>query len=102
MSVLKACFGEERLSKVFWSYGVIGGVLFTILAAVFVAVCFGDNHELLVNLLVASYSTWNAVCVWKCAHNTDTRIWEYCAKISVCVFLGYLAAITYRDIAYSK
>jgi len=100
MSILKACFGEERLSKVFWSYAVIGQGVFALAAAIFVAVVFGENHQLLLDLLVTSYSVWSGICVWACARNTDSKLWEYCARIVVLVFLGYLAALTYRDVAY--
>jgi hypothetical protein len=78
----RAWHGEEPLWKVFWVYGVATSV--TIVALYIVA--FYDGRVALRQLLLpcfATYTAWILVSVWRCAGNTEGKLWGTLARFLI-------------------
>jgi hypothetical protein len=77
---LRAWRGEQPLWKVFWVYGVVtSGVLIT-----FYVIAFYVDRIALRQMLLfcfAPYTAWILVSVWRCANNTEERIWGLFARL---------------------
>jgi hypothetical protein len=76
---IRAWRGEEQLWKVFWIYGVATSV--TIVALYIVA--FYDGRVALRQVLLpcfAAYTAWILVSVWRCASNTEEKLWATLAR----------------------
>jgi len=96
--------GQQPLWKVFWLYGVAtSGVMIT-----FYVLGFYLDHVALHQVLLlcfAPYTAWILVSVWRCANNTEERIWGSfarfltvawaCNTILVVVFLQINLIIKY-------
>jgi hypothetical protein len=77
---LRAWRGEQPLWKVFWVYGVVAsGVLITFYVIAFYADRIALRQVLL--LCFAPYTAWILVSVWRCANNTQERIWSLFARL---------------------
>lgn len=77
---LRAWRGERPLWKVFWVYGVVtSGVLI----ALYIIAFYIDRIALRQVLLLcfAPYTAWILVSVWRCANNTEERIWGLFARL---------------------
>jgi hypothetical protein len=79
--------GEQPLWKVFWVYGVAtSGVLIT-----FYIIAFYVDHVALRQVLLfcfAPYTAWILVSVWRCANNTEERIWGLFARLLTVAWAG--------------
>jgi hypothetical protein len=86
-SEVKSWRGEQPLWKVFWGYGVFtSGII-----AVFYAFAFyGDDVALQQALLAcfAAYTFWILVSIWRCAKNTEEKIWEVFARLLTVAWAG--------------
>ena len=77
---LRAWRGEQSLWKVFWVYGVAtSGVLITFYVIAFYVDRVALRQVLL--LCFAFYTAWILVSVWRCANNTEERIWGLFARL---------------------
>lgn len=77
---LRAWRGEQPLWKVFWVYGVVAsGVLITFYVIAFYADRIALRQVLL--LCFAPYTAWILVSVWRCANNTQERLWSLFARL---------------------
>lgn len=76
---LRAWRGEQPLWKVFWVYGVAAS---TALITFYVIAFYVDRIALRQVLLLcfAPYTAWILVSVWRCAENTEERIWGLFAR----------------------
>ena len=76
---IRAWRGEEPLWKVFWVYGV--ATSFIIVALYIIA--FYDGRTVLRQVLLpcfATYTAWILISVWRCASNTNEKIWGTLAR----------------------
>ena len=101
---IRAWQGEEPLWKVFWVYGVVAsGVLIAFYAIAFYVDRIALRQALL--LCFAPYTAWILVSVWRCANNTNEKLWSLlarlltvawaCNTIMVLVFLQFNLIIKY-------
>jgi hypothetical protein len=101
---IRAWRGEEPLWKVFWVYGVVtSGVLIAFYAIAFYVDRIALRQALL--LCFAPYTAWILVSVWRCANNTNEKLWSLlarlltvawaCNTIMVLVFLQFNLIIKY-------
>ena len=82
-----AWHGEEPLWKVFWLYGVATSV--TIIALYVVA--FYDGRMALRQVLLpcfAAYTAWILVSVWRCANNTNEKLWSTLTRFLTVAWAG--------------
>ena len=101
---IRAWRGEEPLWKVFWVYGVVtSGVLIAFYAIAFYVDRIALRQALL--LCFAPYTAWILVSVWRCANNTNEKLWSLlarlltvawaCNTIMILVFLQFNLIIKY-------
>ena len=84
---IRAWRGEEPLWKVFWVYGVATSV--TIVTLYIVA--FYDGRMALRQVLLpcfAAYTAWILVSVWRCASNTNEKLWSTRARFLTVAWAG--------------
>jgi len=84
---VRAWRGEEPLWKVFWVYGVATSV--TIVALYVIA--FYDGRMALRQVLLpcfAAYTAWILVSVWRCASNTNEKLWSTLARFLTVAWAG--------------
>ena len=84
---IRAWRGEEPLWKVFWVYGVATSV--TIVTVYVVA--FYDGRMALRQVLLpcfAAYTAWILVSVWRCASNTNEKLWSTLARFLTVAWAG--------------
>jgi hypothetical protein len=84
---IRAWRGEEPLWKVFWVYGVATSV--TIVALYVVA--FYDGRIALRQVLLpcfAAYTAWILISVWRCANNTNEKLWGTLARFLTVAWAG--------------
>ena len=84
---IRAWRGEEPLWKVFWVYGVVISV---VVIALYV-VAFYDGHRALRQALLlcfAAYTAWILVSVWRCASNTEEKLWGTLARFLTVAWAG--------------
>jgi hypothetical protein len=84
---VRAWRGEEPLWKVFWVYGVATSVS---VVALYV-VAFYDGHMALRQVLLpcfAAYTAWILVSVWRCAGNTEEKLWSTLARFLTVAWAG--------------
>jgi len=84
---VRAWRGEEPLWKVFWVYGVVTSV--TIVTIYIVA--FYDGRVALRQVLLpcfATYTAWILISVWRCADNTDEKLWSMLARFLTLAWAG--------------
>lgn len=77
--------GEEKLWKVFWLYGVVGGILINLV----VGLALGEG---IIGLLVQlPFTIWIMVSEWRCAWNAGAKFWGYIVRVLVILsVIGYL------------
>jgi hypothetical protein len=84
---VRAWRGEEPLWKVFWVYGVATSVTIVVLYVV----AFYDGHMALRQILLpcfATYTAWILVSVWRCADNTEEKLWSTLARFLTLAWAG--------------
>ena len=77
---LRAWRGRQPLWKVFWVYGVATS---SVLVAFYVLGFYLDRVALRQALLLcfAPYTAGTLVSVWRCADNTEERLWSVVARL---------------------
>jgi hypothetical protein len=77
---LRAWRGEQPLWKVFWVYGVASSI---VLITLYVIAFYIDRIALRQVLLLCfvPYTAWILVSMWRCAENTEERIWGLFARL---------------------
>ena len=84
---IRAWHGEEPLWKVFWVYGVATSVA---IVALYV-IAFYDGRMALRQVLLpcfAAYTAWILVSVWRCASNTNEKLWSTLARFLTVAWAG--------------
>lgn len=84
---IRAWHGEEPLWKVFWVYGVATSVTIVTLYVV----AFYDGRMALRQVLLpcfAAYTAWILVSVWRCASNTNEKLWSTLARFLTVAWVG--------------
>ena len=84
---IRAWHGEEQLWKVFWVYGVATSV---VIVALYI-VAFHDGRMALRQVLLpcfAAYTAWILVSVWRCASNTNEKLWGTLARFLTVAWAG--------------
>lgn len=76
---IRAWRGEEPLWKVFWAYGVATSATIVVL---YVTALYDGRIALRQVLLpcFAAYTAWILVSVWRCAGNTEEKLWGTLAR----------------------
>lgn len=84
---LRAWRGEQLLWKVFWVYGVAAS---SALIALYGYAFYVDRVALRQALLLcfAAYTFWILVSVWRCANNTQEKIWSVLARFLTIAWAG--------------
>jgi hypothetical protein len=90
--------GEGPLWKVYWLYGVLGSnVLALILLLLVRADAVATLWFQIVWLLLAAYTVWIVVSVWRCAFNVENPMYGHMARaltvawaINALMVLGFL------------
>ena len=90
--------GHGPLWKVYWLYGVLGSnVLVLILLLLMQRSALGSVWFQLVLLLLAAYTVWIVVAVWRCAFNVENPLYGHMARaltvawaINAFLVLGFL------------
>lgn len=90
--------GHGRLWKVYWLYGVLGSVI--LVAGLLLLIrqgALGTPWFQIVLLLLAAYTVWAVVSVWRCAFNTENPLYGHMARaltvawaINALLVLGFL------------
>ena len=73
--------GHGPLWKIYWLYGVLGSNLLTVILLLLMwedAIASGWFQ--LVLLLLAAYTIWIVVSVWRCAFNVEQPIYGHMAR----------------------
>jgi hypothetical protein len=84
---IRAWHGEEPLWKVFWVYGVATSVTVVVLYVV----AFYDGRMTLRQVFLpcfAAYTAWILVSVWRCASNTNEKLWGTLARFLTVAWAG--------------
>jgi hypothetical protein len=90
--------GHGPLWKAYWLYGVLGSnVLALTLFVLMERSALGTVWFQLVLLLLAAYTVWIVVSVWRCAFNVETPMYGHMARaltvawaINALLVLGFL------------
>ena len=90
--------GDGPLWKVYWLYGVLGSnVLALILLLLMQEGAIASGWFQLVLLLLAVYTVWIVVSVWRCAFNVENPMYGHMARgltiawaINALLVLGFL------------
>jgi ABC-type sugar transport system permease subunit len=90
--------GHGSLWKVYWLYGVLGSnLLALILLLLMQRGAIGSVWFQLVLLLLAAYTVWIVVSVWRCAFNVEKPMYGHMARaltvawaINALLVLGFL------------
>lgn len=95
---IRAWRGEQPLCKVFWVYGVAASCAI----AAFYFVAMASGHTLLrqcLLLVLAAYTAWIVVSVWRCADNTREHIWGTLARfLTVAWALNALMVVAFLEL----
>lgn len=90
--------GRGPLWKVYWLYGVLGSnLLALILLLLMQRGAIGSLWFQIVLLLLAAYTVWIVVSVWRCAFNVEKPMYAHMARaltaawaINALLVLGFL------------
>jgi hypothetical protein len=73
--------GHGPLWKVYWLYGVIGSNLLALILLFLInRGALGSVWFKLALLLLAAYTVWIVVAVWRCAFNVENPLYGHMAK----------------------
>ena len=101
MSVVRYYWrGEGPLWKVYWLYGVLGStVLAGILLALMQRGALGSIWFQLVLLLLAAYTVWIVVAVWRCAFNVEKPLYGHMARaLTVAWAINALMVLSFLEL----
>lgn len=99
--IKRAWRGEARLWLVFWIYGVVFGIVFA-LARLAVFAVIGKSIAIPFIVIHSIYWIWLAVSQWRCAFNTEWKIWGYVVRILTLMgIVSYVAMLAFGGSALS-
>ena len=89
---------KDHLRKAYWLYGVLGSnILALILLLLMQRSALGSVWFQLVLVLLAAYTVWIVVAVWRCAFNVENPLYGHMARaltvawaINAFLVLGFL------------
>jgi hypothetical protein len=92
--------GHGPLWKVYWLYGVLGSnILALILFVLMQRDALGSVWFQLVLLLIAAYTTWIVVSVWRCAFNVEKRVYGHMARaLTVAWAINALLVVSFLEL----
>jgi len=98
--------GEGRLWRVYWLYGVLGSVLLALIPGwMLQAGAVGSGWFQLVLIILAAYTVWIVVSVWRCAFNVENELYGHMARwltvawaINALFVLGFLEVEFFRTV----
>jgi ABC-type sugar transport system permease subunit len=98
--------GHGRLWKVYWLYGVLGSNLLVLVVLLLMQrSAIGSAWFQVVLLLLAAYTVWIVVSVWRCAFNVENPLYGHMARaltvawaINALMVLGFLELQTWQTI----
>jgi hypothetical protein len=90
--------GHGPLWKVYWLYGVLGSNLLVLIMLLLMNQgAIGSLWFQLVLVLLAAYTVWIVVSVWRCAFNAENPLYSHMARaltvawaINALMVLGFL------------
>jgi ABC-type sugar transport system permease subunit len=90
--------GNGPLWKVYWLYGVLGSNLLVLIMLLLMNQgAIGSLWFQLVLVLLAAYTVWIVVSVWRCAFNAENPLYSHMARaltvawaINALMVLGFL------------
>jgi hypothetical protein len=99
--------GKGPLWKAYWLYGVLGSnVLALTLFLLIERSALGSVWFQIVLLLLAAYTVWIVVSVWRCAFNVEKLMYGHMAKaltvawaINALLVLGFLELQLLQDVS---
>lgn len=104
MSVIKSWNGEEKLWKVFWVYGFLGGLLLTVpFLALILFGMFSLNIYLilLAAILYLGFEIWWLYALWQCSENVGWKGWSYVTQsLVILTILSTLIGVVESLIKY--
>jgi hypothetical protein len=94
--------GHGQLWKVYWLYGVLGSfVLALILLFLIRGGAIGSVWFQLVLLLLAAYTVWIVVSVWRCALNVENPMYGHMARaLTVAWAINALMLVVFLEIQF--
>jgi hypothetical protein len=94
--------GHGRLWKVYWLYGVLGSnILALLLLLLMERSALGSMWFQLVLLLLAAYTVWIVVSVWRCAFNVENPLYGHMAKpLTVAWAINALLVIGFLELKF--
>jgi hypothetical protein len=92
--------GHGPLWKVYWLYGVLGSnILALILFVLMQRDALGSVWFQLVLLLIAAYTTWIVVSVWRCAFNVEKPVYGHMARaLTVAWAINALLVVSFLEL----
>jgi hypothetical protein len=92
--------GHGPLWKVYWLYGVLGSnILALILFVLMQRDTLGSVWFQLVLLLIAAYTTWIVVSVWRCAFNVEKPVYGHMARaLTVAWAINALLVVSFLEL----
>jgi hypothetical protein len=92
--------GHGPLWKVYWLYGVLGSnILALILFVLMQRDALGSVWFQLVLLLIAAYTTWIVVSVWRCAFNVEKPVYGQMARaLTVAWAINALLVVSFLEL----
>jgi hypothetical protein len=96
--------GHGPLWKVYWLYGVLGSnVLAIILLLLIREGALGTLWFQIVWLLLAAYTVWIVVSVWRCAFNVDNPLYAHMARaLTVAWAINALMVLGFLELQFLK
>lgn len=89
--------GKTSLSKVFWVYGLLGSVLWSVIGLFIIgANGFTTRVYSVCGLLLSVYV---AVATYRCADNCSSKFWARMARISAVLSLLLVPLMAYLDLS---
>jgi len=94
--------GEGPLWKVYWLYGVLGSnVLALILLLLVRADAVATLWFQIVWLLLAAYTVWIVVSVWRCAFNVENPMYGHMARaLTVAWAINALMVLAFLELEF--
>jgi hypothetical protein len=96
--------GHGPLWKVYWLYGVLGSnVLVVILLLLMSKGAIATFWFQIVLLLLAAYTIWIVVAVWRCAFNVEKALYGHMARaLTVAWALNALLVLGFLELEYLR
>ena len=80
--------GREKLWKVYWLYGVVGGIALSFLMG-FLLPWLGTSGGFTYFAVLTLYSLWLWVSIWRCAFNANWKIGGYILRFLTVIGLAF-------------